>query len=107
MSWSEDIRGRFPDWGTDAAIARWPEVRVLLHIGQQVRGSVIARAPFGIWLDIGVSQAALLLVTEMCGLWSSGSFEDYPPIGEIVDARIVSLGERGEIALSQHTQEGN
>lgn len=105
MGWGEDIRARFPDWGTDAALARWSHVRERLRVGQFVCGSVIARAPFGVWLDIDAGHPALLLVPEMRGAREHRiTFEIYPAIGEVVEARIVALGERGEIGLTQHPQ---
>ena len=103
MAWVEDIRGRFPEWGTDAARARWPGVRARLTVGQVVRGEVTARAPFGVWVDIGVGHPALLLVPEMAGARQRRiTFEDYAPLGAVVEARIMALGDRGEISLSQH-----
>lgn len=61
--------------------------------------------PFGAWLDISAGWPALLLVPEMRGAKERRfTIEVYPAIGEVVEARIVSLGERGEIALSQHPQ---
>jgi hypothetical protein len=103
MGWGEDICARYPDWGTDAALARWPQVRERLRVGQHVCGSVIARAHFGVWLDIDAGHPALLLVPEMRGARDRRiTFEDYPAIGEVVEARIVALGERGEIGLTQH-----
>jgi predicted RNA-binding protein with RPS1 domain len=105
MAWGEDIRARFPEWGTDAALARWPAIRSRLFIGQVVRGEVIARAPFGVWVDIAAGHPALLLVPEMAGARERRIvFEHYPPLGSTVEARIVALGDRGEIALSQHPQ---
>jgi ribosomal protein S1 len=105
MAWGEDIRARFPDWGTDAARARWPDVRARLAVGQAVRGEVIARAPFGVWVDIGAGHPALLLVPEMAGARERPiRFEEYPASGAVVEARIVSLGDRAEISLSQHPQ---
>jgi predicted RNA-binding protein with RPS1 domain len=105
MAWDEDIRAHFPDWGTDAVLARWPAIRSRLSIGHMVRGEVIARAPFGVWVDIAVGHPALLLVPEMAGAWERRIvFEDYPPLGSTVEARIIALGDRGEIALSQNPQ---
>lgn len=105
MAWDADIRARFPDWGTDAALPRWPAIRSRLSIGQEVRGEVIARAPFGVWVDIGVGHLALLLVPEMAGARERTiQFEEYPPLGSTIETRIVALGDRGEIALSQHPQ---
>ena len=103
MGWAEDIRARYPDWGTEVALTRWGEVRERLRIGQNVCGAVIARAPFGVWLDIDVNHPALLLVPEMRGAKEHRiTFDDYPAIGEVVEARIVALGDRAEIGLSQN-----
>jgi hypothetical protein len=105
VGWGEDIRAHYPDWGTQAALAQWPEIRERLHIGQHVRGSVIARAPFGIWLDIDAGHPALLLVPEMRGAQDRRiAFDDYPAIGEVVEAWIGALGERAEIGLTQRTR---
>jgi predicted RNA-binding protein with RPS1 domain len=102
MNWDEAIRDLYPEWGTEAALARWSEDRGRLLIGQHVRGTVIARAPFGVWLDINAGHPALLLVPEMRFAKEGRiTFEDYPPIGEIVEATIVALGDRAEISLSQ------
>jgi hypothetical protein len=103
MAWDDDLRARFPDWGTEAALARWPGNRARLAVGQVARGVVIARAPFGVWVDIGAGHPALLLVPEMAGARERRiGFDDYPPLGATLDARIVALGERAEIGLSQH-----
>ena len=106
MGWGEDVRAHFPDWGTETALARWPQNRARLRIGQWVNGSVIARAPFGVWLDIDTDHPALLLVPEMNGAKERRiTLEEYPAIGEVLNARIVGLGERAEIALSQRLQD--
>jgi len=92
MGWVEDIRARYPEWCTEAALARWPEIRERLRIGQHVRGSVIARAPFGVWVDIDPLHPALLLVPEMLRAQERRiTFDDYPEIGEVVEAWIVAL----------------
>ena len=105
MTWGEDIRARFPDWGTDAALARWPAVKAGLAVGQAVRGEVIARAPFGVWVDIAAEHPALLLVPEMSGARERPiRFEEYPALGAVVEARVIALGDRAEISLTQHPQ---
>lgn len=103
MAWEGDIRARFPDWGTDAALARWPEVRARLAVGQAARGDVVARAHFGVWVDIGVGLPALLLVPEMAGACDRPiPFEEYPALGAVVEAHVIWLGDRGEIRLTQN-----
>jgi predicted RNA-binding protein with RPS1 domain len=100
--WMQEIRTRFPDWQTSDALARWTENKARLKVGQQVSGTVIARAPFGVWLDIDAGHPALLLVTEMATLPSQPiPFADYPAIGAPVMATIVALGDKAEIGLSQ------
>jgi hypothetical protein len=107
MAWDDDIRARFPDWCTDAALARWPAVKAGLAVGRAVRGEVIARAPFGVWVDIGAGHPALLLVPEMAGADVRPiRFEEYPELGAVVEARIVSLGDHAEISLTQNRRFG-
>ena len=101
-SWTSDIRKRFPDWKTESAAQRWPEVKAELQIGQSIKGQVIARAPFGVWLDIGVSLPALLLVPNMKDAKVRRiGFEDYPVMDALVDGRINALGNEGEIGVTQ------
>jgi hypothetical protein len=105
MGWEEDIRARYPDWGTEAALVRWPQIRERLRIGQHVRGSVIARAPFGVWIDIDAGHPSLLLVPNMrIAQGRRITFDDYPEIDEVIEASIVALGERAEIGLTQRDQ---
>jgi hypothetical protein len=100
--WVADIRAVFPDWQTDAAVARWVKTRALLDVGQKVTGNVIARAPFGVWLDIGVNQPALLLVVNMVGANTRPiSFDDYPQKATELSACIGALGDKGQIGLTQ------
>lgn len=106
MAWDQDIRNRFPDWKTSEALTRWPQARAKLQVGQLVRGDVIARAPFGVWVDIGIGHPALLLVPEMAGVRERRIvFDDYPAIGEAIEARVVGMGDGAEIALSQYPAE--
>jgi ribosomal protein S1 len=103
MAWDGDIRVRFPHWGTDAALARWPAIKAGLVVGQAVRGEVIARAPFGVWVDIGAGHPALLLVPEMASACERPiRLEEYPKLGKVIEARVISLGDRAEISLTQN-----
>lgn len=106
MSWDDDIRQVFPDWKPPEVPERWPAIRTLLSIGRDVTGTVIARAPFGIWLDIGVGHPALLLVVRMAGAQQRRIvFEDYPAHGSIVSGRVYVIGEHGEIGITQLMEE--
>lgn len=102
MTWEDDIRACFPEWGDSQPNPRWPEVRAGLQIGQVVRGTVIARAPFGVWLDIGVGFPALLLVPNMRGATLRPiKFENYPAMGILVEGCINALGNGGEIGVTE------
>lgn len=106
MAWQDDIRSRFPAWGSAEQGKDWPEVKAALRIGQAVGGKVIAHAPFGVWIDIDIGFPALLLVVNMRGAKLHRiTFEDYPAIGSEIDGRIDALGNRGEIGLTQERPE--
>ncbi len=101
--WMSDIRTRFPDWKTQSSLQRWPDVKNQLRVGQTVSGQTIAQAPFGVWLDIGVSFPALLLVHNMkdAHVRPPIGLEDYPALDASVDGRINALGDAGEIGIPQ------
>ena len=100
--WETQIRLVFPNWHSSTATAAWPTIRASLSVGQTVQGKVIARAHFGVWLDIGIQQPAVLLVVNMAGDCDQPiSLDDYPQIGEVLSARINALGDNGEIGLTQ------
>lgn len=84
-TWRDDLLDVFPDWETK-------ELEAQLSIAQEVKGIVVARAPFGVWLDIGVEVPALLLVVEM---WQAAHgqvvFTDYAPKGTLVRAQVISI----------------
>jgi len=101
LDWRDNILAHFPDWGTDRGSARWQRVRESLKIGQAVSGTVIARAPFGVWLDIGVGFPALLLVPNMQSKDGPIPFTNYPAIGVHVEGYINAIGNEGEVGISQ------
>jgi transcriptional accessory protein Tex/SPT6 len=102
-SWGTDLRARFPDWLTPEALARWPENKTRLRIGQTIQGVVVARAPFGVWLDVDVGHPARLLVPDMAGAQIKPiRFFDYPQLGETVEVTVIFLDDRrAEIDVSQ------
>jgi hypothetical protein len=104
LSWQEALRLRFPDSGAAAARQQWRSSPPKLAVGQAVEGVVVARAPFGVWLDIGVGHAALLLVTNMDGVRTVRlGFEDYPPLGAHLVGHVYVLGPDAEIGITQLT----
>lgn len=81
---------------------RWPDIKRNLRVGQTISGCVIARAPFGVWIDLDRSWPALLLLVNMENASNQPiGFDEYPQIGTQVQGRINALGDRGEIGITQ------
>lgn len=95
-AWHERHRGR-----TKVA---WKQVRERVGVGDRVTGRVISRHPFGVFVDIGLPLAALLLVVEMRDARKRRmGLEDYPQVGQSLDAWILALhDDRNEISLTQN-----
>lgn len=107
MTWNQDVRSVFPDWLTELERQRWNDVRDSLQLNSTVKGLVVARAPFGVWIDIRVGFPALLLVPDMFQATQRQlRFVDYPPKGTLVRARIHAIGtDDVSIGLTQnHTK---
>jgi ribosomal protein S1 len=102
-AWTTDLRARFPDWLTPTALERWPENKIRLNVGQMIRGVVVARAPFGVWLDVDAGHPARLLVHDMAGGQTKPvRFADYPELGATVVVKVIFLDDRrAEIYVSQ------
>ncbi len=100
--WGQDIRARFPAWMTPAAAEIWPRCLGRLEIGQPVTGEIIARAPFGVWIDIGVGWPAVVLIPEMRDEDGGRiTYSRFPAKGSTVDGRVVGFGDGGEIHVTQ------
>ena len=100
FEWQEDIRRLYPDWNTPEWKARWQRSAPPARVGDALSGHVIARAPFGVWLEFGLGCPALLLVPYIA---HDGplSFEEYPALGEQLTVRVRTVGPTGEIGVTQ------
>jgi hypothetical protein len=101
--WGETLRKRFPGYESDEFDQAWDEVKQRLVVDQSVTGIVVARAPFGAWIDLGVGFPGLLEIIRMAGLsperYRAG---DWCPIGSQVTAFVSGFKDRGrQIGLSQ------
>ena len=71
---------------------QWTAIKNKYKVGDTVEGTVMAKSPFGDWIDIGEGCLCLLEIICIKGLapeiYRSG---DYNPIGSIVTAAIVSF----------------
>ena len=104
-NWTEQIRERFPDWLSTESALRWMDSlksECRPYVGDLVSGAVIARAPFGVWVDIDWGRPALLRAEDMIGADQKRiRFDEYPGFDTIINAEIISLEIDGEIGLKQ------
>jgi hypothetical protein len=105
MGWEEDVRRCFPLLGAANVADEWARRKACLVVGDEVTGTVIARVPFGVWIDIGVQFPALLEIIQIDGLtpeeYRSGQ---WCPIGSRVSASIVGFADKlPQIRLSQRS----
>jgi len=59
---------RFPAYAEPDTSATWKRIYLEFQCGQVVRGTIVARFPFGLAIDIGAPLPGLLLVTRVPGL---------------------------------------
>lgn len=100
-AWEQQIRARFPDWNTPEMEYRWynyfgSERRC--YLWDRVQGEVIARAPFGVWVDvdngfpIDRGIPVLMNATDMLDADRAiNSISDFPAIGSTVFAEITDI----------------
>ena len=66
--WGRLLTARFPPRDAAEAEREWEAVKQRLSVGQSVAGMVVAKAPFGAWIDIGFGFPALLEIICIAGL---------------------------------------
>ena len=100
-SWGEKLKDCFPGWDGES-VPGWQELVADLAIGQAIDGKVVAVAPFGVWIDVGIRVPALLLVVDFADS-DSRSYElsDYPAVGDQVSGWVRALTPKGQIAITQ------
>lgn len=72
-----------------------------LHEGDQVSGIVVARAPFGAWIDLGLGFPAMIELPRIAEL-AADDYQrgDWCHVGSPINAT-VHHAEAGHIRLSQ------
>ena len=101
QSWRADLKRRFPDWGSDQAMRRWPVDEKKLAVGKKVTGEVVANMGNLIWLDIGVSiPAHLYYFNRKDTCTGPPRISDYPDIGTKIECRITHFAD-GRISVTQ------
>jgi hypothetical protein len=66
--WGQRLAERFPARDDAVAEAAWVAVKKRLPVGELVTGVVVARAPFGAWIDLGVGFPGLLEINCIASL---------------------------------------
>jgi hypothetical protein len=101
--WGHLLIERFPSRDPETNQREWTALKKRLIVGQTVTGVVVAKAPFGAWLDIEVGFPALLLIPDVAGLTpESYRADDWCPIGSTVGAEVVMFADHNrQIRVSQ------
>jgi hypothetical protein len=66
--WGQQLAHRFPARDDADAEAAWVAVKKRLAVGESITGVVVARAPFGAWIDLGVGFPGLLEINGIANL---------------------------------------
>jgi hypothetical protein len=90
MSVENDLTSHFGDYLSDGRRDDWELLKSQIPVLGRVIGKVVARYPFGVFLDIGVGFPALLLVPDFEGAAESPytSMDQYPALGATAAASL-------------------
>ena len=94
MSVTDDLDRLFPGHRSPERVADWEGLEQRLAHGQSVTGTVVAKSPFGAWIDLGVGFPALLEIIVIADLtperYRAG---DWCPVGSEVTAFVGGFNE--------------
>ena len=93
-NWGRTLSEHFPIRDAITTDRDWRVVTQQLSVGQTVTGLVIAKSPFGAWVDIGVEFPALLEIICMEGMTAEVYHSDaWCPIGSELTAFVGGFGD--------------
>jgi ribosomal protein S1 len=101
-----DLRKFFGDYLWEENGEKWEGVKSQVGLGSSVSGDVVARYPFGVFVDLGVGFPALLEVIqfERAGVFRCTAMETHPEVGSTVTATVLWFDDRQrQIKLTQRT----
>lgn len=103
FDWGRLVTARFPRREAAETQGEWEALKNQLAIDQSVTGIVIAKAPFGAWVDIGCGFPALLELPYIAGLTPARDrANDWCPIGGQITAFVSGFnGRNHQIGLWQ------
>lgn len=89
MSTFDDLEKLFPDHRSPRRSAEWETLKQRLIIDRAVTGRVVAKSPFGVWVDLGVGYPALLEIVVMKDLTPERyRTDDWCPVGSELTAYV-------------------
>lgn len=89
MSTFDELEKLFPGHRSSCRSSEWEALKRRLIVGQAVTATVVAKSPFGAWLDLGVGFPALLEIVVMAGLTPERyRADDWCPVGNELTAYV-------------------
>jgi ribosomal protein S1 len=104
----EDLDRLFPGHRSPERAGAWEAAKARLQLGATVRGVVVARYPFGVFVDIDTGFPALILVVKLkdADQHPYTDIEQYPAVGSVAEGRIYVFGDvLRQIGLTQLERE--
>lgn len=108
MSVDDDLDRLFLGHRSPERAAEWEAAKGRLPPGSAVRGVVVARYPFGVFVDVGVGFPGLILVVRLRGadVRPYTRVEAYPEVGATVEARVCVWADgHRQVGLTQLDRE--
>jgi ribosomal protein S1 len=68
MSTIDSLDKLFPAHRSPSRSAEWDALKQRIAVGQTVTGTVVAKSPFGAWIDLGIGFPGLLEILVIEGL---------------------------------------
>ncbi|BCE01989.1 hypothetical protein [Marinicellulosiphila megalodicopiae] len=95
INWSKVLQELFGDYSSIEMAKEWDTLKSKINKNDNVSGIVVARAPYGIWIDLGFGFPALLESIVVKGMTPAIYKEDkYLPVGSTVYAKISGIREK-------------
>ena len=92
--WERLLSARFPSRDAVEVEREWVALKQQFSFGQSVSGVVVAKAPFGAWVDIGCGFPALLEIVCVAGLTPERyRSDDWCAIGSDVTAFVGGFND--------------
>ena len=108
MSVNQQLAAHFPQYDSPEMEADWTALKQRLPTGTSVKGRVVHREQFGVFVDIGVGFPALILVVrfEDADTTSYTSIDDYPELNADVVGHIYVFDDaKRQIGVTQQPRE--